>query len=149
MGIQFRLAEKEDCELLYKWVNDPVVRQNSFNSNPIKYEDHKNWFYKKIRAEKCIFLIVLVNDEPIGQIRLDIKGDVAIVNYSVDEQYRGRGYGTQILINIPKIIKKYNLHVNKVIGKVKLSNFASQKAFEKAGYERKKFSDYIKYSKNI
>ncbi|MBO8159076.1 GNAT family N-acetyltransferase [Thermosyntropha sp.] len=149
MDIHFRLVQEEDCDLLYKWANDPVVRENSFNKHFISYDEHKKWFYEKINSPKCLFFIVISFDQPVGQIRLDIEEDTAIINYSVDKNYRGRGYGTQILINIVQVIKEYNIPVNRIVGKVKLSNIASQKAFKKAGYSEKRFKDYIEYSKDI
>lgn len=149
MDIHFRLVREEDCDLIYKWFNDPVVRENSFNSHLINYEEHKKWFYKKLRSKECILLIVTDCNQPVGQIRLDIEGDTAIINYSVDKDYRGKGYGTQILINIVQVIKEYSIPVNRIVGKVKLSNIASQKAFKKAGYREKIFKDYIEYSKDI
>lgn len=35
-----------DCSLVYILSNDPLVRANSFNSEPIVYENHVRWFNK-------------------------------------------------------------------------------------------------------
>lgn len=35
-----------DCSLVYILSNDPLVRANSFNSEPIVYENHLKWFNK-------------------------------------------------------------------------------------------------------
>ena len=40
--LDFKKANKNHCELLYKWVNDKDVRKNSFSTNFIEYEKHKN-----------------------------------------------------------------------------------------------------------
>ena len=44
--MQIRQVEKtsEDCSLIYNLSNDPLVRINSFNSEPIFYENHVRWF---------------------------------------------------------------------------------------------------------
>ncbi len=41
---------------VYELANDSVVRQNSFNSNEIKYDDHIKWYLNKINNKDCIFL---------------------------------------------------------------------------------------------
>lgn len=35
---------ENDCSLIYNLSNDPLVRSNSFNSEPIFYENHVRWF---------------------------------------------------------------------------------------------------------
>ncbi len=34
---------ENDCSLIYNLSNDPLVRSNSFNSEPIFYENHVRW----------------------------------------------------------------------------------------------------------
>ena len=34
-------VKESDVTLLYEWRNDSLVRKNSFNSDEIKFEDHK------------------------------------------------------------------------------------------------------------
>ena len=49
--MQIRQVENtsEDCNLIYNLSNDPLVRANSFNSEPIIYENHVKWFNKVIK----------------------------------------------------------------------------------------------------
>ena len=35
---------ENDCSLIYNLSNAPLVRSNSFNSEPIIYENHVKWF---------------------------------------------------------------------------------------------------------
>ena len=44
--MQIRQVEngENDCSLIYNLSNDPLVRSNSFNSEPIIYENHVKWF---------------------------------------------------------------------------------------------------------
>jgi hypothetical protein len=48
----FRRAKKEDCELIYKWANDPEVRKNSFSGAAITVENHQKWFESKLADSK-------------------------------------------------------------------------------------------------
>lgn len=141
----FRKALLNDCELIYEWANDYFVRTNAFNTEKIDYETHKKWFYDKINNVNSIIYIVLTNENPIGQIRIDIENEYGIIDYSISSEYRGKGYGTIILKEIHIQIKNENLNIKKLIGKVKIDNFSSQKAFEKAGFSRIEQNEFVEY----
>ncbi len=125
-----RQVEYTDCDLVFKWANDEVVRNNSFNSNIIKYEDHIKWFNEKLKSDDSVMYIFEVNDINVGIMRLDRLDDKSLlINYGIAKEHRGKGYATYLL----QMIKaKYNK--NLLIGKVKPTNMASIKAFIKAGY---------------
>ena len=44
MCLMLRNIREDDCDLLFKWVNDSEVREMAFNTNAVLYEDHKNGF---------------------------------------------------------------------------------------------------------
>ena len=44
LGMRFRRATQKDCELLWKWANDPVTRDNSFSPAKISWDEHRDWF---------------------------------------------------------------------------------------------------------
>lgn len=149
MGIKFKLIDEQDCDMLFTWANDKAVRENSFNSEEINYENHREWFLNKLKSEYVKIFIALENDRAIGQIRIDIKEDVGTIGYSVAKEFRGKGYGTKILIELSFFINKLDLKANTLLGRVKYSNLASQRAFEKAGYSRENLEEYIEYTKKI
>ncbi len=140
-----RKATKEDMALLFEWANDPTVRMNSFHSNPISYEDHKKWFCRIMEDENTLQFIMVQESKNIGQIRLTVSNDKAVIGYSIDKDYRGKGYGHIILSLIADEIKNNYPEIRKLVAKVKPGNLASNKLFEKAGYEK----EYICYSINI
>lgn len=146
LNLIFKPAEMNDCDLLYKWVNDETVRRNSFNSQKIAYENHKAWFENRLNSDKCFIFVVYSEDTPIGQIRLDIDRDIGIINYSIDRQFRGMGYGTEILRGITELPQLHSKRICKLIGNVKIDNISSQKAFERAGYVHSIKDEYIEYS---
>ena len=49
-----------DCSLIYNLSNDPLVRINSFNSEPIIYENHVKWFNKVINDSNILFFLVFL-----------------------------------------------------------------------------------------
>jgi len=44
--IRLRQVTENDCELIWRWANDPDVRNSAFNSDPIPWETHKCCFRK-------------------------------------------------------------------------------------------------------
>ena len=45
--IMLRRCTYSDMDIIYKWINDDEVRNNSFNSDYIEYETHVKWFNEK------------------------------------------------------------------------------------------------------
>ena len=80
--------------------------------------------------------IFLLNTE-IGQVRIQkISNNDAIINISIDSNFRGMGYGVQMLnMSIEDFRNIYpKLIVNAYI---KIENLASKNIFEKAGFKYK------------
>ncbi len=145
MCIQFILAQPKHCDLLFQWINDKEVRNNSFHTDPIDYKEHVKWFQDKMTSPQCLLYICCAKEEPIGQIRIDIKEDTGWISYSVAKDFRGKGYGTNILRNLVNIFHLREKGIQKLVGRVKGENIASQRAFEKAGYHSFKTEAYIEY----
>lgn len=129
-----RKAEKDDMDLLFKWANDPVVRSNSFNIDPIPYEDHVKWFNKMMEDETVHQFILMDDDTPVGQIRLNIDGEDAEVGYSIDSEFRGKGYGHKILQLISEEVQRNCHEIHRLVAKVKHDNIPSNKLFQNEKY---------------
>lgn len=129
--IKFRSVIPSDCDLLFRWANDPITRQNSFNTGEIDYESHVSWFHKNLSKNWFIFY----NSEnlPIGIVRLDYKNDEWIIGITVDPDQRGKGYASQMIkLAADKFIES-NTNA-KIIAYIKEENVASKKAFSNAGF---------------
>jgi len=48
-----RRVEEADCSLLWEWANEPEVRSASFSSTPIAWDEHREWFTKKLGDERA------------------------------------------------------------------------------------------------
>lgn len=128
-NLSYSLATIKEAELLFEWVNDKEVRQNSFNSKDISWEEHKKWFKKKLDDKNCKIFIFYENDIPIGQMRLDKINTDWFIDYSISHEFRGKGYGAKMVNSVKDSIKESPL-----IAKVKSGNKASSKTFEKCGF---------------
>lgn len=135
MRYYLRKATWEDMELLFQWANDPLVRQNSFSTSTITYEEHQTWFRRILEREDCIQYMYIEEEIPIGQVRITVQDDVAEVGYSVCAEKRSLGHGKAILRLVQEQVWNDFPNVTKIVGRVKIENIASQKAFADAGYE--------------
>lgn len=140
-GLTLREVGEKDAELLFRWVNDPDVRRESFNSEPILIEGHAQWFNAKVHDPDCTFFIALDGyGTPVGQIRFDCQGEDALADVSVAKEQRGRGYGMEIIrAGVDNLLKRRK--IENVQAFVKADNKASIKAFSVAGFTQDGISD--------
>jgi len=132
--IQHRKAKATDINLYFEWLNDPEVREKSFDSNTIKWEEHYKWFNDNINNPNYTFYIFNFNKENIGQVRIHkIKENESEIGISIGIHYRGLGYGSQMLIDA--CYDYFNNYNAKIINAyIKNDNISSKKIFEKAGF---------------
>lgn len=145
-------AEWADVDLLFEWTNDREVRENSFKSTPIEYENHKQWFRDCIRDSKIEMYICYSDTNSIGQVRLNIAGNDAQISYSISKEYRGQGFGKIIIQLLETEIRNNYPAIRYLSASVKINNIASQKIFETLGYERCSNAvenTYFKYCKKV
>mgnify|MGYP004449989619 FL=1 len=126
-GANLRVATEEDAMLLLRWANDAVTRANSINTHEICIDEHMAWFNRKLKDENCHLYIYEYQGIPVGQVRVDIWGDEGTISYSIDANYRGKGYGSDMISLVEEIENK---KLNKLIAIVKKENIASSKVFE-------------------
>jgi UDP-2,4-diacetamido-2,4,6-trideoxy-beta-L-altropyranose hydrolase len=129
---RLRLAQWEDRYTLWEWANDPVTRQNSFNPQPIPWEDHIAWFMNKIHSQRTRIWILEYLTFPVGQIRYDQTDErTALISFTVSPNWRGKGLGTKMLNSTAQTAMRM-LEVDQVEGETYARNTASVRAFEKA-----------------
>ena len=135
MKAYIRKASEDDMDLLYQWVNDEMVRANSFSTAWISYEEHKKWFMDLLADCWRQQYIYVYEQEEIGQIRLTINGEKAEIGYSIQKDKRCMGHGKILLRLLTKQVKKDFPAIKKLVAKVKSENVASQKVFIQLGFE--------------
>lgn len=141
LHVTLRRANESDLMTLFMWANDPGLRSQSYNSGTINLEDHSAWFNKKLNDPNCHLYIFEYKSIAFGQVRFDIKEE-AMISYSVDKEFRGRGWGMHML---EKAIDRFTIEYRKpikVIGYVKVENLASNKIFENLGFSRLQTNEY-------
>ena len=132
-NISFKKASEKDLITVFDWSNDNLVRKNSFNSAPILFQDHEQWYSKKIKDKSTLFFIVLINQESAGLIRFEIGAKKTTIGILVDKKFRGQKMASAILIKSAELyFANYKLPI---FAYIKKDNLASVKSFQRAGYK--------------
>jgi RimJ/RimL family protein N-acetyltransferase len=139
MGIGIRKATLDDAKILFNWANDSETRQNSLNSEIIDWEDHIQWLKGKIDDPKYSIYILFTEIKPIGVVRFDYN-ESAVVSISVAPEERRKGIGSKILLIACQYFWESN--TESIIAYIKKGNIASQRIFEKSGFNFLKESRY-------
>lgn len=145
--IMLRRCTYSDMDIIYKWINDDEVRNNSFNSDYIEYETHVKWFNEKINSNNIYMYIILNNNKEIGTIRLEKHNSKAIISYLISNEYRGKGYGNKVIDLIKKEAIINNIDILEAI--VKKDNIASRKIFINNGFFEIQENDRYLYLLNL
>jgi RimJ/RimL family protein N-acetyltransferase len=132
--LRLRRATGADALKLWQWRNEPGTRAASFTSDPIEYDDHVKWLETKL-GDRNVFVLIAIGEgeTEIGYVRLDVHGDAAELNLSLDPAHRGRGLGTSAI----QVAIEYavgTLRLGRVTARVKPANTASIRAFRAAGF---------------
>lgn len=148
MSLILRPVSKCDCKLLFEWANEKDVRANSISNRTIDWLDHQVWFNNKLNSSDSIILILEENDILIGQIRFDrVRENQWVIDYSVDKEFRGRGYGKILVKQALQFFPNSNA---KFIAYTRQDNIASQKVFKemsfKEGFEYINGQKYKKFT---
>lgn len=141
--LSFRIATLADTKVYFDWANDLRVREQSYNSNVIDFENHKIWFETKLKDGSCM-LLLFQNDEKlnIGQIRIQKENEKeALIGISIAAEHRGKGLAKEMLL----LASDFFLENNRgylINAYIKEQNSSSKQAFEKAGFEFKNIINY-------
>lgn len=136
LPLVYRSAQPDDDRLYFDWANDPVIRQQSFKTTSISWENHTTWFSGKLTDPNTLLLVFETQQgEPVGQVRLEQLGPEIIIGISLDSTFRGKGLALNI---IKAAIEAAHSHFpNKALpihAYIRRDNPASIRSFEKAGF---------------
>jgi RimJ/RimL family protein N-acetyltransferase len=133
-SLSMKLAKKSDIDLYFTWTNDSAVRKNSYQQKMVNYDAHVKWFNSKIDDKDFKFyLFENENRQPIGQVRINKNLFETIVGISIDEQYRGFGYGAKMLVLASQNYFEL-FSINQITAYIKINNLSSINIFKKAGF---------------
>ena len=150
MNIKLKKADFTDIEFLFYLRNIPQYYQYYTHPKAVQWEEHINWIMPiLLGTDKRDLYIITADNTKAGQVRIDYTADMAEVSVALIEDFRGKGIAFEALEKAIKKAKKEK-GVNTFRAHVHQNNIASQKLFEKLGYQfEMQDGVWIKYIKNV
>ena len=132
--LEHRQVVKEDCDLIFEWVNEDMTRKASFNQEEINYENHVKWFEGRVESSLSEILVFTESNQPIGQVRLESDGCNVEIGISIDVSARGKGHSFEML-TIARQHSRRMFTGQPIIAHIKHENEKSINAFTRSGFE--------------
>jgi UDP-2,4-diacetamido-2,4,6-trideoxy-beta-L-altropyranose hydrolase len=135
-AIALRPARLEDAAIMLEWQRHPATRRFARNPEAPNLVEHMAWMAIKLANPKCVFNIITHDGEPAGVLRFDARDQVTdhtdfeISVLTAPERY-GLGIAGHALALGRVLLDEWALYAY-----VDPANHASNRLFERAGYER-------------
>jgi len=140
MKLEFRPATIADARQLFDWRNDEATRAQSFEIEPLVFENHLAWFERSLTNPDRAIFIVEHDGTGVGMIRKDRLDQAWVLSWMVNPVARGKGYGKELLKQF--VEEKPEAY----IAEIKHGNTASINMAEYAGfYNLESFTDFQRW----
>ncbi len=144
VSLTARTAVAADEKLLLNWVNDSLVRENSFEQSRITAETHYAWFLSRLEADDQVRIYIVETEDllPVGQVRFELDNFSWEIHFSIANFARGMGLGAKLLNTA---IKEFRIAAAdaSLVGRVKTNNHASAGVFRKLGFQQMQGTDCL------
>lgn len=130
-----RPAIDADCGWFYDLAMRPDVRNNSVRSEWFSREEHDEWWARRFNDPDTAMYVAEVDGHVVGHVRYG-KADAEMCELAISicPEYRGKGYGTQLLLATEALAYE-RLGTRCAVALVLVHNTASKKTFIRAGYD--------------
>jgi len=134
--VRLRPALENDSAMLLALRNDPDAVGFSVSGRAVTVAEHERWF-RRVRDDPAHHRLWIAEEDgrPVGQVRVDVTGDIGTVSIGVAAGHRGRGVGTSML---HAVVAKVGVDAapSRLTAVVRPDNPASLRAFAAAGFRR-------------
>ena len=133
--LALRAALETDAKSYWRINNHPSVRAVSFATGNIPWPAHLEWFTKSLKDPSRDLFVTTLSDQIIAVSRVDLTEDWGEISVAVDPDHHGRGIGLWTIVETGKAFFQIRSGVGWIRALVRADNQASQRVFEKAGYQ--------------
>ena len=132
--LRLRAAVMDDAEMVFGWRNLASIVEVGSLKREVSWVEHQRWFEDSLRGDKRHLFIILVDDEPAGQMRFDRAGPhTAELSLYLLPAFSGRGLGVQAIEDGCHHMWKTDC-AKQIVAWVREDNARSLSAFCKAGF---------------
>lgn len=141
LKIELISATLKDISLVFEWQQRSEIRRYALNTERPIWSEHESWMKNKISScSDYFYMIKNESREPLGVARLDrIEVEHYLISIFIAPEHFGKGIATAALALLDKVHSNISIHAQ-----VLPDNSASQKLFERAGYERIDAKNFIR-----
>ena len=132
-----RHATAADAMDVWTWRQDPLTRSMSRTQDEAPLASHMAWFAEALANPARTLLIGEADGAKVGMVRFD-HGAVTEVSINVNPALRSRGHGHALLS------EAMNSVAGDVWAEIKDENLASQRLFERAGFQLRTSQDGLR-----
>lgn len=133
--VTLRPVRPDDVALLFQWRNDHDAVRFSVSGRAVTLDEHSKWVVQRLRDPATRLWIAEEDGVAVGQVRLDVDDDAALVSIAVAAGQRGRGVGSAILQEMQAVLLVTG-PVSRLRALIHPDNGASLRAFTRAGFRR-------------
>lgn len=139
--LRLRGAGAADARLLFDWVNRPESLATKLKTTgPIAWEVHQAWLAERLADPGSGLWIAELAGAPVGQARVERRGEALEVDIFVVPAARGRSLGRRILALLREECARRWPGLP-LVARVRPHNLASVRLFAAAGYREKEVRD--------
>lgn len=131
--LNLRPAKESDTDIVLSWRNELETISNMKTKRALSLEEHTPWFMKAISDTDCLFLIIEIDGNPIGQIRYNLEDKMAKVSINITSALHGKGIASKAFSKGSKYVKETSF-AEAIFARVLTSNIGSIKGMERAGF---------------
>ena len=134
-SVTTRRITETDSPMVFAWQTEPNIRRYFRTPDAPTQAEHDAWFRKKLQDPLCVFEMTLVDDRPVGLLRLDpVENTEATYEVSIliSTSYQGNAIASTCLKNARRLLPhaQFNAEIHP-------DNLASEKSFLNAGFSRR------------
>lgn len=134
--IQFVDATEEHTELIYTWRNKESIRKVMYNSEPLQWEKHVNWFQNALLNDQIYIKILYYDNVPYGVANfriIDAESKTGEWGFYIGEKEAPKGIGTVLAYSILQFLFE-EVMIRKVCAEVIDYNERSLHFHKKVGF---------------
>jgi RimJ/RimL family protein N-acetyltransferase/SAM-dependent methyltransferase len=122
--------------MVFRWRNIPEIVAVGASNRTVPWEEHRQWFHTFLSGGGYSLSIILLDGQPVGQVRFDRKNDTTLdVSIYLLPGYTGRGLGISALTRACRqAFDDPSIHC--IEAHIRQENQHSVSAFQKAGFEK-------------
>jgi len=133
--LNLRKATIDDAQIIFDLSNDPTVRSQSFNKEPLVWGHHVKWLSSKISDPQYIYLLFFDHSGFVGQVRFDGVSETEVaVSISINQIARGKGYASIMYGMAVDYLFEHRPDVEASQCFISIRNIPSHKAALKSGF---------------